>query len=163
MNYTDQDSAKPKKLLSKWCPDWVSTLSGWNWTPYKFGKSLCRSPIIVPSSNQAVISRQSGKLSRSTIRLWYLVATNGWGNSEKSPFPLCKTWDVFPCISSLALTIFPPKVWAIAWWPRQTPKIGLRLANSLKISRHMPDWSGSPGPGDRTIAVSYTHLRAHET
>src|SRR5438128_2077470 len=38
--------------------------------------------------------------------------------------------DVLPCMSVSARTIRPPKTSPIAWWPRQTPRIGRRPANA---------------------------------
>ena len=69
--------------------------------------------MIVPSSSQAVISRQSGNDSRSAIRLWYLVAVSGLGRPANTPCPSCSTGEVLPCISSRARTTLPPYTWAI--------------------------------------------------
>ena len=41
--------------------------------------------VISPSSVQAVISRQSGRDSRSITREWYRVAVNGLGRPRKTP------------------------------------------------------------------------------
>ena len=79
-----QDSQTPKKefYLSTWSPplDHISRKfcssflpspvridSGWNCTPW-IGKSRCLSPMISPSSVSAMISRQSGRVSRFTMR-----------------------------------------------------------------------------------------------
>jgi hypothetical protein len=47
----------------------VMILSGWNCTPSMCWYSLCLTPMMVPSSIQAVISRQFGQLSFSITRL----------------------------------------------------------------------------------------------
>ena len=55
-----------RKFSSIFMPSSVKMDSGWNWTPW-MGNSLWRSPMISPSSVQAVVSRQSGKVSFFTI------------------------------------------------------------------------------------------------
>jgi hypothetical protein len=52
-----------RKFLSIWRPFSVRMLSGWNCTP-QIGYCLWRTPMTSPSSVSAVISRQSGTLSR---------------------------------------------------------------------------------------------------
>lgn len=58
-----------RKFPSRRLPSVVRMDSGWNWTPW-MGRSLCWRPMISPSAVSAVISRQSGKVSRFTIREW---------------------------------------------------------------------------------------------
>ena len=58
-----------KKLPSRIMPPSVRMLSGWNCTPCA-GRLLWRRPMIRPSSVQAVTSRQSGRLARSTMSEW---------------------------------------------------------------------------------------------
>ena len=58
-----------KKFFSSAWPCSVSTDSGWNCTP-STASVLWRTPMISPSSVQAVISRQSGRLSRSITSEW---------------------------------------------------------------------------------------------
>ena len=58
-----------RKFASNCFPDWVSIDSGWNCTPSTF-IWRCRRPIIRPSGEVAEISRQAGRLSRSTISEW---------------------------------------------------------------------------------------------
>jgi len=122
--------------------------SGWNCTPCKCLYSLWEIAIIVESSKVAVMSKQDGKEIESTIRLWYLVATNGVSISLNNPFWLWNILDVLPCISSLPTITLPPKAWANAWCPKQTPNIGIFLDKFFSIGRQIPDWSGLPGPGD---------------
>ena len=55
-----------RKFSSNRLPSWVRIDSGWNWTPWT-GYCLCMRPMISPSSVQAVISRQSGSVSRLTM------------------------------------------------------------------------------------------------
>ena len=52
-----------KKFFKICRPFWVKMLSGWNCTP-QIGSCLCLTPMISPSSVSAVISRQSGSVSR---------------------------------------------------------------------------------------------------
>ncbi len=52
-----------RKFFKIWRPFSVRMLSGWNCTP-QMGKVLCRTPMISPSSVSAVISKQSGRVSR---------------------------------------------------------------------------------------------------
>ena len=61
--------APSRKFRSIWCPCSEAMLSGWNCTP-SMGRSRWRSPMMVPSSSQAVTSRLSGRLARSTISEW---------------------------------------------------------------------------------------------
>src|SRR5665213_3790766 len=44
------------------------------------------------------------------------------------PLPLWRIGLVLPCIRLLARTTWPPKTWPIAWWPRQTPSMGMSAA-----------------------------------
>lgn len=57
-------------------PD-VMMLSGWNCTPWMWGYFLWRTPMMVPSSVQAVTSRSSGHLALSITSEWYRPASNG--------------------------------------------------------------------------------------
>ena len=57
------------KLASCFMPWGVPIDSGWYWTD-SIGSVLCLRPIISPSSLSALISKQSGRLSRSTAREW---------------------------------------------------------------------------------------------
>src|SRR5690606_18591304 len=58
--------ARSRKFFSMAWPCSEAMLSGWNCTP-SIGRSRCLSPMIIPPSSQAVTSRQSGSVSRSTI------------------------------------------------------------------------------------------------
>src|SRR5258707_7935669 len=58
-----------RKFFSMACPCSVSRASGWNWTP-SAGKPRWRRPMISPSSDSAVISRQAGSDFRSTASEW---------------------------------------------------------------------------------------------
>jgi len=58
-----------KNVSNKRLPSWVRIDSGWNWTPCT-GYSRWQSPMISCSSVHAVISRQSGSVSRFTMSEW---------------------------------------------------------------------------------------------
>jgi len=47
-----------------------------------------------------------------------------------------------PCISRAARTTLPPSAAPIAWWPRQTPRIGSLPANSLIAATQTPASAG---------------------
>ena len=49
----------------------------------------------------------------------------------------------------------PPKASQIAWWPKQTPRIGILSQNSFTTSMQIPAFSGLPGPGDKIIASGF--------
>ena len=54
-----------------------------------------------------------------------------------------------------ARTTRPPKAWPIAWWPRQTPMMGIRVWNVRTTSQVIPACSGEQGPGERKIASGF--------
>jgi hypothetical protein len=56
--------------------------------------------------------------------------------------------EVLPCITLPARTTLPPNAWPIAWWPRQTPRIG--AFTRAIASRLMPASFGVHGPGETT-------------
>ena len=58
-----------RKFCSILCPCSVSRASGWNCTP-STGRLRWRRPMISPSSDCAVTSRQAGRLARSTTSEW---------------------------------------------------------------------------------------------
>ena len=58
-----------RKLRSIACPCSLRMDSGWNCTP-SMSYSLCRTPMISPSSVQAVTSRQEGSEDRSIAKEW---------------------------------------------------------------------------------------------
>jgi hypothetical protein len=60
--------------------------------------------------------------------------------------------DTLPCIGAGARVTLPPNAWPIAWWPRQTPRIGVVSLAAPMRSRQIPASLGVQGPGDRTIA-----------
>ena len=62
---------------------------------------------------------------------------------------------VLPCMSRFARTIFAPKACAIAWWPRQMPRIGIFPANAFIASSVTPALSGFPGPGEMISASGF--------
>ena len=108
------------------CPPWVSTLSGWNCTPW-MGSSRCFMAITMPLSVCAVTWISAGIVSGSTVSEWYLVAVNGLGRPARTP-SASSSWvtnDVLPCSSSGARSTVAPKAAPIAWWPRQTPSKGV--------------------------------------
>jgi hypothetical protein len=59
-------------------------------------------------------------------------------DAGKDPFPSALTAEVLPCISRLAAITLPPKAWAIDWWPRQTPRMGILPGKYLIVSRDTP-------------------------
>src|SRR2546421_3511323 len=61
------DRLPSMKFCRIWWPCSVSMASGWNWAP-STGSLRWRRPMISPSSDSAVISRQAGSVSRSTTR-----------------------------------------------------------------------------------------------
>src|SRR3989338_4450808 len=61
--------APSRKFFSRSCPCSVRMDSGWNCTPCT-ASVLWRTPMISPSSVQAVLSRQSGGVSRSITSEW---------------------------------------------------------------------------------------------
>ena len=84
-------------------------------------------PMIIPFLVSAVIDRSFDKVFLSTIRLWYLVASNFLGRFFKIPIFLEIIVLVLPCTKFLAWIILDPKTCPIIWWPRQTPSIGIFL------------------------------------
>ena len=70
----------------------------------------------------------------------------------KTPAPVCRISESLPCTGTGARITLPPKAWPMAWWPRQTPKIGMCTEARLIRSRQMPASLGVHGPGDSTIA-----------
>ena len=157
-----------RKLVSMSLPLGVMMDSGWNWIP-SLWYFLCRSPIINPSSVQAVISKDSGKLGLSTINEWYRMAWKGLGNPLNTPVSLWWIKEVLPCLISFALITVPPNDSPRHWWPKQTPNIGNLGAKYLIVSLDIPASVGLQGPGEMispsgfncsicSIAVSYTHL-----
>ena len=59
--------------------------------------------------------------------------------------------DVLPCICFCARATVPPKAWPMDWWPRQTPRMGVREWKRRMRSREIPPSSGVPGPGEITM------------
>ncbi len=68
-----------------------------------------------------------------------------------TPCPLCSIVDVFPCIGTAARTTSPPNTAPIAWWPRQTPRIGVDWPSRRMTLIVTPACSGRPGPGEMTM------------
>jgi outer membrane receptor protein involved in Fe transport len=50
-----------------------------------------------------------------------------------------------------ARTISPPKAAPIAWWPRQTPNVGIRALKWRITAQEIPASLGVQGPGEITI------------
>src|SRR5664279_2358235 len=61
--------------------------------------------------------------------------------------------DVFPCIGLWARTISAPYAVPIAWWPRQTPWMGMAAPNSRMALTEMPASVGEHGPGETMMCV----------
>ena len=58
-----------------------------------------------------------------------------------------------------ARTTLPPKAWPMAWWPRQTPRIGDgRARPSRSVQGRCPASFGVQGPGESTIASGLAEI-----
>ena len=66
------------------------------------------------------------------------MAVKGEGSPVKTETPVWWIFEVFPCIGLPARTISPPYAAPIAWWPRQTPKIGMRGPKRRMASTETP-------------------------
>src|SRR4029077_126124 len=95
------------KLERIFLPSFVSTDSGWNWTPY-VGYRTCRSPMTVSSAVHAVTTSASGMDALSTISEWYRVASNGSFTPARTPELSWRIQDVLPWDGTLRTTL-PPK------------------------------------------------------
>ena len=62
----------------------------------------------------------------AAFRLAEAVAVKGEGRPSKSAVPSWWIGLVLPCMGFGARTTRPPKASPIAWWPRQTPRMGRR-------------------------------------
>ena len=111
--------------------------SGWNWTPsIKLSLwSLCLiAMMILPFF--ALISRHDGMSNPASE--WYLAAEKGLLIPLNIVFLSCSISDDFPWTISSALSTFPPNASIIAWWPRQTPKIGIFPPNLVIMLIELP-------------------------
>ena len=54
-----------------------------------------------------------------------------------------------------ARTTLPPNAWPMAWWPRQTPRIGISPAKRRIAASEMPASFGVQGPGETTIWAGF--------
>ena len=63
------------------------------------------------------------------------------------PRPSCETSVALPWTSSRAWPISPPNASTIAWWPRQTPSVGVVGASRRTISRVAPGLLRPSRPG----------------
>ena len=61
------------------------------------------------------------------------------------------TSDSLPCMISEARTTRAPKAAPMHWWPRHTPRIGMRGANRRITSHETPASLGVQGPGETTM------------
>ena len=130
-------------------PSGVSTLSGWNCTPSS-GSVRCRTPMISPRSERAVTSSTAGIVLSSAVSGERETAgpENGWAHPLVDGAAIVPSpSEVLPCMSRGAETIFPPKWWTRLWWPRHTPKTGMRW-NAPIMGSETPESSGRPGPGE---------------
>ncbi len=59
--------------------------------------------------------------------------------------------SAFPCTIRAACTIRAPNATPMAWWPRQTPRMGTLPAKRVTASTLIPASSGLPGPGEMTM------------
>ncbi|CAG5150113.1 Uncharacterised protein [Streptococcus pneumoniae] len=50
----------------------------------------------------------------------------------------------------------PPKTSAMAWWPKQIPRIGFLPAKSRIMSSIFPASTGQPGPGEKTRPSAFS-------
>ncbi len=75
------------------------------------------------------------------------------GSAAKTPRPSCAIASVLPCIRRAARTTLPPSAAPIAWWPRQTPRIGsLPAKRPDRRRRRRPPRPACTGPGESTSA-----------
>ena len=51
-------------------------------------------------------------------------------------------------MTRFAFTTLPPNAWPIAWWPRQTPRIGISPAKRRIAASEIPASFGVQGPGE---------------
>ena len=130
------------------------TDSGWNCTP-QTGYFRWRTAWISLASScaRAVTTSSRGSDKGAAIREWYRITSSGEGSPLNRSVPSCTTCDVFPCITRPARTTFPPYASTIAWWPRQTPRIGIVPPSCLTSGTEMPASEGVQGPGEITIAA----------
>ena len=104
--------------------------------------------MISPSAVHALTSSVAGREARSTMSEWYRVASKGEGRPSKRPRPSWRMGDVLPCIRRSARTTRPPYACPMAWWPRQTPKMGSSAPRSRRTASEMPASFGVHGPGE---------------
>ena len=76
---------------------------------------------------------------RSATREWYRVAVKGLLIPAKNPPPSWTMEEVFPWTGRSPLITLPPKAVQMAWWPRQTPRVGILLERVARAVRQRPD------------------------
>lgn len=124
-----------------------------------------------PSGLVALTCRLSGSEDRTTAREWYRQASSGFGRPRNRSVPVCWIGQGLPWQGSTRWTS-PPKAVAMAWCPRQTPKIGIWPDRRWTRATDWPAVSGRPGPGETTsaegglrpsVSISICSLRSTET
>ena len=79
------------------------------------------------------------------------AASNGEGRPSNEPMPAWWTGHALPCTGGTRITSAPYAT-PMAWWPRQTPRIGTDGPRRRTSSTLIPAFSGRDGPGEMTIA-----------
>ena len=80
---------------------------------------------VVGIGGHGELARHAGALDHQRVIARRL---NGALMPRKMPEPLWRISDSLPCTWVGARTTLPPKASPIAWWPRQTPRIGIFAA-----------------------------------
>ena len=131
-----------RKFWSRILPPSVKIDSGWNWTPYS-GSSRWRRPMTSAVCRLGVDDQAVGQGARGR--------PPASGSGRPGTGSACPrrgrhrrggSCEVLPCSSSGALTILAPYAAAMAWWPRQTPRIGSLPTNRSMTAMQTPASSG---------------------
>ena len=117
------------------------------------GGSRCRRPMISPSSRPGRDLEARGQ-ARALRRRASGSGSPRTGSAGPRRRPGRRGGSATSCRGPApgARTTTPPNTSPIAWWPRQTPRIGMRSAHATdhRASR-CPASAGVPGPGDTTM------------
>ena len=132
------------KQLSESCGPGLA--SGWYWMVMAIFSSQTM-PAHVPSFKFKCETFTSfGNEFKSTAKLWFCAEiSTAWVNS------FLTGW-LPPWCPNFILNVLPPKACPKTWCPMQMPNTGTLPSNFLQFSTAYG-----------AAAVSYTHLRAHET
>ena len=129
-------------------PSGVSTLSGWNWTP-SIGN------VVVPNTHHLAVCRVRG--DRELGRDARVLPASGTDRPRPRPGgPRRRRGrrgeSCWPCRAATAWhgRRCRRRPRRSAWWPRQTPSVGIVGPSALISSIETPAVSGRPGPGETT-------------